>query len=131
VRFLGSDAVADITPLLPAFDALVTDYSSIAFDAALVPVPTIWFAPDLDAYVARRGMYGTYSDAAGDDWAADWAGAIEQLDAVLGDEEVRRERVARAIALSARLHSYADGGNAARVHEAIHTRLRTSQGGAR
>src|SRR5690606_24663291 len=40
VRALGSDRVADVTPLLPGIDVLVTDYSSLAFDAALVPVPT-------------------------------------------------------------------------------------------
>jgi CDP-glycerol glycerophosphotransferase len=52
---LGSGVVADITPLLPGFDVLVTDYSSLAFDAALAELPTVFFAPDLEAYTASRG----------------------------------------------------------------------------
>ena len=41
--------IADITPVLPGVDVLVTDYSSIVFDAALVPVPAIFLAPELSA----------------------------------------------------------------------------------
>ena len=36
VRMLGTDELVDITPELGGFDALITDYSSIAFDYALV-----------------------------------------------------------------------------------------------
>ncbi|RZI92083.1 MAG: glycosyl/glycerophosphate transferase, partial [Microbacterium sp.] len=49
VRMLGSDRVADVTPLLPAVDVLITDYSSLVFDALLVPVPTAFLAPDAAA----------------------------------------------------------------------------------
>ena len=114
-----SDLVADIMPLLPGMDVLVTDYSSIVFDAALVPVPTVFLAPDLDDYLASRGMYGTYADVAGTDWAVDWPGALAQLDAVLLDP---RERVERARALSAAVHAFDDGQAAARVHRAITAR---------
>ena len=110
VRRLGSDLVPDVTPLLPGFDALVTDYSSLAFDAALVPLPVVFLAPDLEEYAAARGFYGTYADVAGDDWAVDWTGAAAQLDA-----RARRRRRARARASSgrarssARVHAFRDG----------------------
>lgn len=119
VRGLGSDLVSDITPLLPAFDALVTDYSSIAFDAALVPMPIVYFAPDLEAYVARRGLYGRYEDVAGADFARSWVDTVDQLQSVLGDRAVHADRLARARALSARVHAFADGCSAGRVHRAI------------
>jgi CDP-glycerol glycerophosphotransferase len=119
VHALGSDLVADVTPLLPGVDALVTDYSSLAFDAALVPLPTLFLAPDVDEYARRRGFYGTYADVAGQDWAADWHETAGQLDAVLGDESERSRRIARADALSRRVHAYRDGGNARRVYRAI------------
>lgn len=119
VRMLGSDVVADVTPLLPGMDALITDYSSLAFDAALVPLPTLFFAPDVEAYSRSRGFYGTYADVAGDDVLADWRALSAELRAVLTDPLFRADRVARATALSARMHRFADGQNTARVHRAI------------
>jgi CDP-glycerol glycerophosphotransferase len=119
VRALGSDLVADVTPLLPGLDVLVTDYSSLAFDAALVPLPEVFLAPDVEQYARRRGFYGGYSDVAGDEWAVDWTAALVQLDRVLGDATERERRIERARALSARVHAYRDGGNAERVYRAI------------
>lgn len=119
VQPLGSDAVPDVTPLLPALDALVTDYSSLAFDASLVPLPTLFLAPDVEEYARRRGFYGTYADVAGDDWAADWTQAAAQLDALLSDAGVHAARIDRAAALSARVHAFRDGRNAERVYRAI------------
>lgn len=119
VHSLGSDLVADVTPLLPGLDALVTDYSSLAFDASLVPLPTLFLAPDVEEYARTRGFYGTYADVAGDDWAVDWTQAAAQLEAVLGSEDERARRIERAIALDARVHAFRDGRNAERVYRAI------------
>nr|WP_221446969.1 CDP-glycerol glycerophosphotransferase family protein [Microbacterium thalassium] len=126
VRELSSEAVPDITPLLPALDALVTDYSSIAFDAALVPVPTVFLAPDEAEYARTRGFYGAYADVA-DGAAATWTGACAQLDAVLGDPGERTRRIERAEQLSARVHAYRDGGSARRVYRAIQVRVRADR----
>lgn len=119
VRLLGSDLVADVTPLLPGLDVLVTDYSSLAFDAALVPLPVVFLAPDVEAYAERRGFYGRYADVAGPEWSRDWTQALGELDAVLGDPAERALRVERSEALSRRIHTYRDGGNAERVYRAI------------
>ncbi|MFD4957082.1 CDP-glycerol glycerophosphotransferase family protein [Microbacterium sp. NPDC058389] len=119
VQSLGSDLVSDVTPLLPGMDALVTDYSSLAFDAALLPLPTLFLAPDVEEYARRRGFYGAYRDVAGDDWSQDWTGAVAQLDALLADEAERERRTARSRELSARVHAHRDGRNAERVYLAI------------
>lgn len=119
VRMLGSDVVADITPLLPGLDVLVTDYSSLAFDAGLAELPTVFFAPDLAAYTASRGFYGTYAEVAGDDPARDWVAVARALRAVLTDPEERASRVHHARALSARVHAFRDGGSTARVYRVI------------
>jgi CDP-glycerol glycerophosphotransferase len=124
VRSLGSDLVADVTPLLPGLDVLITDYSSLAFDAGLVPLPVLFLAPDLDEYRARRGMYGRYSDVAGADWARSWDELCVQLEATLDDP---RDRRARSFALSEQLHAYRDGRNTERVYRAI----RAASGAAR
>lgn len=121
VRPLGSDLVADITPLLPGVDVLVTDYSSLVYDSALVPLPVVFLAPDVDEYARRRGFYGRYADVAGTDWATGWAQARAQLEAVLEDEDERARRLDAALALSARVHRFRDGGSARRVYRAILT----------
>jgi len=100
-------------------DVLITDYSSLAYDAGLIPLPVLYLAPDLEAYAARRGFYGTYAEVAGPDPASDWETACRQLDAVLSDSAVRDERVARSRRLSERVHAFRDGGNTARVHRVI------------
>jgi CDP-glycerol glycerophosphotransferase len=119
VRPLGSDLLPDVTPVLPGIDALITDYSSLAFDAALVPLPVVYLAPDLDEYARRRGFYGTYAEVAGDGWAEDWTGAAAQLAAVLASDAERQRRRDRSAALSSRIHAFRDGGNTRRVYRAI------------
>jgi CDP-glycerol glycerophosphotransferase len=119
VHPLGSARLRDATPVLPALTALITDYSSMAFDASLVPLPVLYLAPDVEAYARRRGFYGRFTDVAGSDIAATWDGAVDQLAAVLADPSVRDERIARSVALSDRVHSYRDGENTARVYRAI------------
>lgn len=119
VRSLGSDVVADVTPLLPALDVLVTDYSSLAYDAGLVPLGTLFLAPDVAAYTLTRGFYGSYAAVAGDDTAASWRDLMPSLEAVLTDPVEAQRRRDRAAALSARVHAWRDGGNARRVHDAI------------
>lgn len=47
----------DVSELLALADVLVTDYSSIMFDYALLDRPIVLFAPDLEAYAAERGSY--------------------------------------------------------------------------
>jgi CDP-glycerol glycerophosphotransferase (TagB/SpsB family) len=131
VRPLGSDLAADVTPLLPGVDVLVTDYSSLAFDSALVPLPVVFLAPDVADYARRRGFYGRYADVAGEDWATDWTGALAQLVAVLSDDAEREVRLARARALSARVHEFRDGASSQRVYRAIVAGSTRAAGAAR
>ncbi|MFT4135749.1 CDP-glycerol glycerophosphotransferase family protein [Microbacterium sp.] len=123
VRGLGSAVVADVTPLLPGLDVLVTDYSSLLYDVGLVPLPVVFLAPDADAYGLERGFYGTYAEVAGPDPATSWSDAVSQLAAVLGDAREREGRVERSRALSAHVHDYDDGGNTDRVYRTIRAAL--------
>ncbi len=64
-RFGGGKEL-DITPdftsneILTFADMLITDYSSIYFDYLYYRRPIVLFAPDLDEYEARRGLYPDY-----------------------------------------------------------------------
>lgn len=50
----------DINDLLHLADVLVTDYSSVIFEYALLGRPMVFFAPDLEAYERERGFYLDY-----------------------------------------------------------------------
>ena len=119
VRMIGSAVLADITPVLPAIDVLVTDYSSLAYDVGLLSMPVVYLAPDPEEYAILRGFYGTYAEVAGSDPAVDWAGAVGQLEATLADAAERDRRAELSRALSARMHAHRDGRNTARVLGAI------------
>lgn len=120
VRLLGAELAPDVTPLLPGVDVLVTDYSSLVYDSALVPLPLVLLAPDLEQYARERGFYGTYDDVSDGAQASTWEEAIGQLRGVLSDPAERERRLQRARDLSARVHAFCDGGAAGRVLERIH-----------
>lgn len=131
VRMLGAELLADVTPALPRIDALITDYSSLAYDVGLLSMPVVYLAPDAEEYARERGFYGRYDDVAGGDHARDWDTAVGQLDRLLGDAGVYAERSARSATLSAQMHAYRDGHNSRRVYQAIRARGVPAPKGAR
>lgn len=122
VRMLGADVLADVTPVLPAVDVLVTDYSSLAYDVGLLGMPVVYLAPDAEEYARTRGFYGRFADVAGDDAARDWDEAVEQLSALLDDPERFASRSERSATLSAEMHAFRDGGNTRRVYDTMRAR---------
>ena len=48
---------ADINDVMADMDVVVTDYSSLLFDALAADIPTVLFVPDLETYRATRGLY--------------------------------------------------------------------------
>lgn len=48
---------ADVLSLIAESDALITDYSSVAYDFAFLNKPVILYAPDYDDYSSQRGLY--------------------------------------------------------------------------
>lgn len=51
------------TPYLLECDVLITDYSSLMFDAMVIRTPVVLFAKDKNNYLGRRGMYFPYPDS--------------------------------------------------------------------
>jgi len=75
----------DVNCLLHIADALVTDYSSVVFDYAILGRPVYFFAPDVDRYTADRGLYDPYDSLTGGLHHIDWPSLLEAL-AAGGDE---------------------------------------------
>ena len=50
----------DVNELLLVSDVLVTDYSSVIYEFALLGRPIVFFAPDHEAYERERGFYFDY-----------------------------------------------------------------------
>lgn len=51
---------SELNDLLFVADLLVTDYSSVIFEAALLDIPMLFYAYDLQRYISTRGFYYEY-----------------------------------------------------------------------
>jgi CDP-glycerol glycerophosphotransferase (TagB/SpsB family) len=87
VRMLGTDEILDITPELGGFDALITDYSSIAFDYSLAGGPIVFLAPDIESYAKSRGLYDPYRAFSGGRHVTTWEHALLVLEGRLGERK--------------------------------------------
>lgn len=58
----GSGATIDVNDLLVAVDLLITDYSSVVFEFSTQDRPMLFYAYDLEEYVASRDFYVRYED---------------------------------------------------------------------
>lgn len=83
---LTIDLATDLNPLLPAIDAIVTDYSSIVFDYALLGRPVVHFTPDLAAYTSSRGFYMPVEEFTGRQTTSTWAETLDTLSEALAED---------------------------------------------
>jgi CDP-ribitol ribitolphosphotransferase len=104
----GSAAGIDVNDLMFAVDLLITDYSSVVFEFSTLGRPMLFFAYDLEEYVASRDFYVPYESFV--------PGRIvrtfpELLDAIRR-EDYESEKVA---AFAAGHFAHLDGGSTDRV----------------
>ncbi|HKY58882.1 MAG TPA: CDP-glycerol glycerophosphotransferase family protein [Aeromicrobium sp.] len=83
VVLIGPEVVTDLNPLLAAVAAVITDYSSLVFDYALVGGPVVHFTPDLTDYTTRRGFYLPVTEFTGGHTRTTWSGTLRALSAAL------------------------------------------------
>ncbi len=60
--FLDLTAEREINDLLFIADFLITDYSSVIFEASLLDLKTIFYVPDIEKYASDRGFFYPYED---------------------------------------------------------------------
>ncbi len=56
-KILNMTAYPDLYELIPLADVIISDYSSLTFEAGLLRKPVFLFATDLDEYIRERGFY--------------------------------------------------------------------------
>lgn len=62
----ASDCAMHTDELLPVCDVLITDYSSVFFEALLCQCSLVFFAPDYNMYAHDRGFYLDYKKLPGE-----------------------------------------------------------------
>lgn len=98
VKFLSPSRLTDLNTTLSAFDVLITDYSGVAVDYALLNRPQIFYAPDLLEYQRSRGLYEPYATFTGGLWHESWSSVLTELERVLSDAAAHSENVDRTSA---------------------------------
>ncbi len=103
---------------LTVADAVITDYSAIVFDAAIVGVPLYFFAYDLDEYRARRGFFVDYEAVMPGPISAD---ATELMACIRADTTAgpRPDAAARLQRFRAQFVDHVDGSCTRRIVELI------------
>ena len=120
IRILSAGTQNDINPVLPAVDILITDYSSAAFDFALLGRPIVFLAPDAESYTRTRGLYEPYEKFSGASNVATWDSALS----LLADPHALSRLAAHAVKLAQTHHRFRDGRNTERLYEQLHTRVK-------
>lgn len=113
---LQGEVLPEITDGLSAFDALVTDYSSVYYDYLLLDRPTIFLPYDLEAYAKAPGFYLPFERIAAGPCPETQAAFIEALQYALerpDEHAARRAEVARLV------YAHVDAGATARVLKVI------------
>lgn len=104
------------TELLSVADAIVTDYSSIIFDASLLSLPTVFYCPDYDSY--ERSFYLNYEkDLPGQIVMKD-SDLLSALRASLSDENKNE-----IMSFCSKQMGACDGNSTKRIVELINNRL--------
>lgn len=60
--FIDASAYREVNDILFVIDLLITDYSSVIYETALLNKPMLFYAFDLKQYEAERGFYEPYED---------------------------------------------------------------------
>lgn len=74
-------------PYLKKCSLLITDYSSILFDAAIAGKPTVLFSLDSETYLGSRGMYLPYPRGYSRHWASSYGELADACEQALVDQK--------------------------------------------
>lgn len=122
-RVLRDDGPTSVNSLLSYSDLLVTDYSSVAVDFALLERPIIFFCPDIKTYGDERGLYGEVSDIIYDSHIDKSKELTKEIGKWL-HTEYRNKRLEKTKKLNDKLRMWGDGNSRCRITKRIISKLR-------
>ena len=132
IRVLPEEEV-DVNCLLRVADALVTDYSSAAFDYALLDRPIHFFVPDIDAYRGGRGLYEPLETLTGGRHHVTWTSLLMAIRDGAHGQDAEALAIARRIRERSRNNDSL--GSCARITAAVASAvglpMRGDEGGGR
>jgi teichoic acid glycerol-phosphate primase len=113
---VDASAHRNMNELLFVADILITDYSSIPFEFALLEKPIIFFMYDRDAYIKERGMWNEFLDLI----PGPVASTSDEVLEILKEYKFSKDHIA---AFSKRWNEYSDGRSSYNIVEYIAKRL--------
>ncbi|MDO4166845.1 MAG: CDP-glycerol glycerophosphotransferase family protein [Eubacteriales bacterium] len=78
-RVLDLSREENINDLLFVTDVLITDYSSVIFEAALLQIPMLFYVFDLEEYQASRDIYFDFASFVPGEMVSDIPGLIDEI----------------------------------------------------
>lgn len=111
------DISYDIYSVLPGFDILITDYSSVYFDFLLSDKPIIFFPYDMDSYVEQeKGFYYDYDKFTPGPKCMNWESVVNEIFTFIeGNDSYKLMRHE----ICSEVHAYKDGAYCERVYNFI------------
>lgn len=111
-------SIHDIQELLMESDVLISDYSSVVVDYALLERPIIFYCYDYEEYKDKVGLYDEIKDIYDGPITYDFdelISAIKNIDSFIHQAIVDFKN---------KFHDYCDGNSSQRVYEAIQNKLK-------
>jgi len=107
-RLIDATSFREVNDLLLVSDLVITDYSSVVFEYATLQRPMVFFAYDLDEYIASRDFYEEFTEFVPGKIVRTFPALLEAL----RTEDFEAEKVERFAAMHLR---YRDAGSTDRV----------------
>lgn len=109
----------ELNDLLFVTDLLITDYSSSVFEAALLNIPMLFYAYDLDEYISDRDFYCDFRSFV----PGKITGSFDELIAAVNESDFEKEKI---LPFRSKYFDFVDGNSSQRVVDAILNELNLS-----
>lgn len=107
---------SEINELLFVTDLLITDYSSVVFEASLLNIPMLFYAFDLEEYISDRGFYYEYTTFV----PGKIVTSFDEIRAAIKDKNFEEEKIT---GFKRKFFSDLDGKSAQRAADLIYKSL--------